>query len=242
MIVIFTDMDGTLLDKQTYSFDAALPALERIRELGAPLILVTSKTRAEVEHWRGLLGNRDPFIVENGGAAVIPGEATMQWGTPYPALCDALRSVAVETGCRLRGFHQMDTAGIAAVTDLPIEQAELAAQREYDEPFLIEGACDRARLIAAIHARGLLHDEGGRFHHIHGRNDKAIAVRAVTEHYRARFGNVTTIGLGDAPNDLEFLRHVDHAWYSKAGPAGWNEFVLSRLSELAPQGSFRHAV
>ena len=35
-------------------------------------MLVTSKTRSEVEPVRRALGNHDPFIVENGGAAFLP--------------------------------------------------------------------------------------------------------------------------------------------------------------------------
>src|SRR5262245_50293684 len=60
MWLVFTDLDGTLLDADTYSYEAASPALERLRERGTPLVMVTSKTRAEVELWRWRLSNRDP--------------------------------------------------------------------------------------------------------------------------------------------------------------------------------------
>lgn len=66
MQTVFTDLDGTLLDHETYSWEAARPALERLELSGIPWILVTSKTRAEVELWRKQLGNRHPFIIENG--------------------------------------------------------------------------------------------------------------------------------------------------------------------------------
>jgi mannosyl-3-phosphoglycerate phosphatase len=48
-LVIFTDLDGTLLDRNTYSFEPALPALHLIRQKDIPLILTSSKTRAEIE-------------------------------------------------------------------------------------------------------------------------------------------------------------------------------------------------
>ena len=63
-----------------------------------PWVLVTSKTRAEVEFWRRCLGNEHPFIVENGGAAFVPAGYfrfavpggkprgaydVLEWGTPY---------------------------------------------------------------------------------------------------------------------------------------------------------------
>ena len=48
-IVIFTDLDGTLLHPKSYSFDAALPALNLIKEKKIPLVLCSSKTKAEIE-------------------------------------------------------------------------------------------------------------------------------------------------------------------------------------------------
>ena len=72
MDVVFTDLDGTLLDHSTYSFAEAQPALALLKSKNVPLIFCTSKTRSEVEYWRGLLGNNHPFIVENGGAAFVP--------------------------------------------------------------------------------------------------------------------------------------------------------------------------
>ncbi|MFQ5696467.1 MAG: mannosyl-3-phosphoglycerate phosphatase, partial [Terriglobia bacterium] len=47
-LIVFTDLDATLLDHQTYSWAAAEPALRRLRLLGIPLVFCTSKTRAEV--------------------------------------------------------------------------------------------------------------------------------------------------------------------------------------------------
>src|SRR5688572_23204941 len=71
-MLLISDLDGTLLDRETYSFTAAIPALHQLRERQIPLVLCTSKTRAEVEAVRVALGNRHPFIVENGGAIFLP--------------------------------------------------------------------------------------------------------------------------------------------------------------------------
>ena len=45
--VIFTDLDGSMLDAETYSFQAARPALQKLKKKQVPIILCTSKTRAE---------------------------------------------------------------------------------------------------------------------------------------------------------------------------------------------------
>ena len=71
-LVIFTDLDGTLLHPKTYSFEAALPALKLIKEKEIPLILCSSKTRAEIEVYRRRLDNSHPFISENGGGLFEP--------------------------------------------------------------------------------------------------------------------------------------------------------------------------
>lgn len=72
MKVIFSDLDGTLLDSQAYSFQAAEPALLPLRKQGTPLVLCTSTTRAEVKVLRDRLHIRHPFTVENGGTIYIP--------------------------------------------------------------------------------------------------------------------------------------------------------------------------
>jgi len=71
-IVIFTDLDGTLLDHCTYSYKEAEKALESIRRKNIPLIVCSSKTREEIEIYRKKLLNNGPFISENGGAIFIP--------------------------------------------------------------------------------------------------------------------------------------------------------------------------
>ncbi|MBM4388831.1 MAG: HAD hydrolase family protein, partial [Deltaproteobacteria bacterium] len=60
-LIIFTDLDGTLLDSRTYSFEQAEPALELIKRRRIPLIICSSKTRAEIEAIRETIGNLDPF-------------------------------------------------------------------------------------------------------------------------------------------------------------------------------------
>lgn len=261
MNLVFTDLDGTLLDHHTYSWEAARPAIDHLRRCSIPWVMVTSKTRAETEFWRGETANHHPFIVENGGAAYVPagyfpfaiegsvprtGCHVLEWGTPYPRLADALDRAAHAACCRVRGFHHMTTDEVADLCGMAPAQAALARQREYDEPFLVLDPDREAALDAAIVAQGLRVTRGGRFRHILGANDKARAVEAVTALFGRQFGAVRTIGLGDAPNDAQFLSIVDSAVLIRServdelralvplgrvtrhpGPAGWSEAVVS---------------
>ena len=71
-LLVFSDLDGSLLDHYTYSFLEALPTVNLLEQLNIPLVLASSKTRAEIIELRSALGNRHPFIVENGAAVFIP--------------------------------------------------------------------------------------------------------------------------------------------------------------------------
>lgn len=263
-LIVVSDLDGTLLDHETYSFDAARPALARLRQGDVPLVLCTSKTRAEVESIRVSLENNHPFIVENGGAVVIPRDyfsfdvdrperrgdmLVIPIGDPYHELVEVLARASVESGVAVRGFSTMTDGDVAEATGLSLVDARRARQREFDEPFEILDPAGTGVLLDAISRGGKRWTAGGRFHHITGMNDKAAAVRIVMDLYRRESGAVKSVGLGDALNDVDFLREVDvpiviaspngddvarlvpRARITRApGPQGWNEAVLETLN------------
>lgn len=224
MRVLFSDLDGTLLDHATYSWEPAAPALDLLRQRGIPLVLATSKTRAEVEFWRERLGNTHPFIVENGGAVFVPsgyfpfrlpfaerlnGYDVIEIGDRYERLVAALRAAAAESGVRVRGFHEMSDTEVAQACGLPLDQARLARRREYDEPFEIADGQPAGPLLRTIEKRGFRWTCGGRFHHITGKNDKAAAVKLLRGFYAGCTDTVLAVGLGDGWNDVPLLNAVD---------------------------------
>ena len=73
-LIIFTDLDGTLLNSEDYDYRAAIPMLEKLKAQQVPVVPVTSKTRAEVEALRQELNLSAPFIVENGSGVFIARE------------------------------------------------------------------------------------------------------------------------------------------------------------------------
>jgi mannosyl-3-phosphoglycerate phosphatase len=266
MLLIITDLDGTLLDS-TYSFEPAHEALNLLSELKIPLVLCTSKTRAEVEACRSMLGNRHPFIVENGGALYIPelyfdrrirapvrrdGYAVIEFGAPYNDLVQCLAQAADETGCIVRGFHQMSVEEISRRCNMSVPFACLAKKREYDEPFeVLEG--DGERLTAAIEKRKKRWTRGGTFYHILGANDKAHCVSLLIHFYTRIHKQVVTVGLGDGLNDAGFLNIVDIPMLLESpamdalqktvprgiscrggGPQAWNDAVIEAVKQHLP--------
>ena len=71
-LVVITDLDGTLLDQQTYSYEPSLAAIERLRGQKFPLVLCSSKTAAEILALQRQLQLKEPFICESGGAIFLP--------------------------------------------------------------------------------------------------------------------------------------------------------------------------
>ena len=260
--VVFTDLDATLLDHATYSFEPARPALDALDAAGVPVVLCTSKTKAETECWRRALGNAHPFVVENGGAIFVPegyfgagtiydrtegGYGVLEFGCPYATLRRAFETIRDATGLPLRGFGDMTVDEIARRCGFSREYAELAAQREYDEPFIGADHVFFGAVVREAAAAGLRIVSGGRFHHLVGGNDKGRAVRTLRRLFDAAWPKVRAIGLGDSPNDEPMLREVDvpilirrpdggHAdsvhlpglsIAPYSGPEGWREAVLA---------------
>jgi mannosyl-3-phosphoglycerate phosphatase len=224
MTVLFTDLDGTLLDDKTYSWKAAEPALRIVAALEIPWIIVSSKTRAEIEVLRRDMNHRHPFVVENGGAAFIPkgyfgwpvpeamvrdGYEVLEWGRPHADLLRALEEAAASQQYEVKGFSQMSADEVCRATGLSPTQAARAQRREYDEPFLALDPRGRSRLLGAIQRAGFRWTHGGRLYHICGTHDKGTAVRAILDLFARRHGKVKSIGLGDSLNDLPLLAAVD---------------------------------
>ena len=65
-VVVFTDLDGTLMDHVSYAVAPAKPALDALAARSIPVVPVTSKTRAELVPLMARLGLSGAAIAENG--------------------------------------------------------------------------------------------------------------------------------------------------------------------------------
>ena len=225
-ILVFSDLDGTLLDRDSYAWRGARPALTELRRRQIPLIFCTSKTRAEVQPLRTRLRNRDPYAVENGGIVVVPKgyfgnslvrdgnrhDLILRLGRPYKEIVATLASLARAEGLSVRGFHQMTAADLARETGLSVADARLARRRECSEPFLIRDATHRQLrgLIRRARAKGFVVQQGGRFWHLSAGANKGCALRILTSAYQIGWATgVRVVALGDAANDLSMLQSAD---------------------------------
>lgn len=256
---IFTDLDGTLLDHDTYSRAPAAPAIERIKRLGIPLIAISSKTLAELSHLNATDHLFDGLIGENGGVIRL-GDQIEQPGPATETIDAARDAIRAALSIPVASFRSVSPEIIAAQTGLSSDDAARAGLRHCSDP-LIWTPTGKDVATAGIIAEtfGLKLVKGGRFHTLCGVTDKGTAMARMVELLTENgvlpsTGSAPwTIALGDSANDATMLAAADfpiqipqkHAMTTTAliqdqkliiapepGPSGWNRAINSLLDQL----------
>jgi mannosyl-3-phosphoglycerate phosphatase len=227
--LIFTALEGALVDPRTDSFAGAEEALSELERRKIAFVLLTTRTREEIEPIRRKIGHNHPFVTENGGGIFfpdgyfslrIPGAVrtarylSVAQGRPYAEVCEALDEIAEESAVGVAGFHHMSLREVADNTGLRPRSAELARAREFDEPFYFTSADEKAiaRFVEAARERGFDTRRGSTFWHLSAKCDVARAVRTLTQLFReATHIKLRLVGIGGGQVDLPWLRAVDHA-------------------------------
>lgn len=249
-LLIFTDLDGSLLDHDSYSWQAAQPWLGRLSAARIPLVIASSKTAAEIAILQQRLGlSAFPFIAENGAQIVFPPgwrHPARIFGADYAAIVNALHRL--HASFAFRGFADADDATVAQWCGFTPQEARLARQRAGSEPLCwLDDQQQLAHFRHALAQQRLTLTRGGRFYHVMGRGvSKGRAARWLIRYYQRRHQRpFTTLALGDGPNDLPLLQSADYAVLIRAlrseplplpatrrgrlyrsrqtGPAGWSE-------------------
>lgn len=237
--ILFTDLDGTLLDRFTYSYEKSFEAITFLQAKGIPIIFCSAKTAAEQEEYRRELGIEDPFIVENGGAIfipqdyftfpipqanVIPGYLAIQLGLAYETVREMLKGIEGELEIPITGFGDMNVEEVSKRTRLSPKFAKLAKQREYDEPFYLNASpCQVSQVLDKIEQAGLRCTPVGSHYSTTGNTDKGKAIAILSDLFKQEFGEIETIGIGDSQNDLPMLEAVDMPVLVQKGPGEWAE-------------------
>ena len=197
--VVFTDLDGTLLDHEDYTWTAALPALAKLRAHGVPVVLASSKTAPEIAPLREQMRlTLCPAIVENGAGILPPGSAPETSISAYLRLRALLDGIAPGLRRPFTGFGDWSDAEVAAQTGLPPENARLARQRAFSEPGVWSGPAElRKPFLAALAEEGVSARRGGRFLTLSFGGTKADRMEEVLESYSAA-GRPLSVALGDA--------------------------------------------
>lgn len=266
-LMVFSDLDGTLLDHETYDWQPAAAALQALKKGGHQLILASSKTAAEIAPLRAQTGFAHcPAIVEN-GAGILPPAIAGQTGAQSEDDTDRTRILKTLSGLppglrqHFSGFADWTTEQIAEKTGLSREQAALAADRQFSEPGVWSGTEQQLNtFLQKLNAYGITAKRGGRFLTLSCGGDKAHRMAEIVTTARQNGTNPLVIALGDAPNDRAMLEAADIGFIianphgtpvaelagektgkilrsGLPGPQGWNESVLSLLEAYSKQAS-----
>ncbi len=250
--VIFTDLDGTLLDRTTYSYAKALPTITHLLEKKAPIVFCSAKTRVEQEWYQEKLRIRAPFIVENGGAIFIPKDYfpfsfcfdktegtyhVIELGIPYHTIRQILAVIKAGIGLNFQGYGDISVEEVASKTGLDIEGARRARDREYSETLLIdEIPGETQKILSAIKEAGLNYTHGGSYYSVIGDNDKGKAVTILQKLFCKKLGKIRTIGIGDSLNDLPMLSVVDLPLLLMNSKGSWEEMKIPNLRKVEGSG------
>ena len=251
--LLFSDVDGTLLDAETYRWDRAWPGIECARRHGAPIILNTSKTQQEIRLLGETLGVDAPFSIENGGAVYVPPgtfddgeqEGLIPFGASYAVIRAALDELSASF--HFQGMSDMSEGEVEKACGLPSGAVAAARERRFSEPLVWRDEPERLDEFAArLRPRGLSLKRGDRFVHVMGATDKRVALEHLVPRYRRRHPEVVSVALGNGPNDLDMMAVADIAvvinnpggrdiQYPGAhvpegtGPAAWSRAVQALL-------------
>ncbi len=242
-VVVFSDLDGALLDHDGYSFEAAKPALAALAKQGIPVVAISSKTLCELEAIAPEMGLSEAMIAEN-GAVIKFSDGIIDRAVNRVAIWAVLDTLSEDLRSSMQCFCDMQTEEISNLTGLDNTSAERAAMREASEPFLWHGDEAGLEMISAkLALKDLQVVQGGRFFHIVPPRDKAAAMNIMLAQFEAQ---PDSWALGDGPNDVAMLLaatrgalianpHLDtqsllpehHCLYlsSREGAAGWCDAI-----------------
>lgn len=248
-IVVFSDIDGTLIDIFTRKYGKSKELVKKLKGSSIPVVLCSSKTMAEQDLIRKDLGlEGEPFIIENGGAVIIPegyfdgggridddlkrydgmraidGCGIIELGKSSEEIKKVLQEIRRKTGTTFKGVSDLSIEELAKILGMTHDEAERMSKRQYGETIVEIDKNEKEQFEQALTQQGLQVIHGGRYFDVTAGNDKGKAVRILIDLYRKKLGdNTTFIGIGDSPNDVPMLKCTDIAILVQKHDGTWAE-------------------
>ena len=231
-LLIFTDIDGTLINNDTFYEGENIEIAETLSEHNHILIYNSSKPFNEIVLMQKRFNTSFPFICETGGGIyhknlfnqvsdkLREGYSIMYEAKKIEIFKDVIKE-EIQKNFRndLDMFDDLCIDEKSRLSGLSGNDLHLASERDFS--MLISWKSDELRynkFESVLHGYGLKLIKGGRFCHICASHDKGQAVTFFLNQIKSSgmYDKIITIGIGDSPNDLEMLSNVDYACVVKS--------------------------
>ena len=216
-VLIFTDLDGSLLHRDTFEFGEIKDYLRQIISKGIFVIPNSSKTEKEILEFSFDLGLNLPYICENGAA--IHGLDLLNKDLPKELILSREKEdvinifkniVPINLQNKCKWLSEMDEKSQSLIFGLQNKKLKMALDRKYTIPFVFNGTKnEKNQLSKIIKKDGLYLQEGGRVINLTDRINKAKAQRVFVRFLKKHNKNIQTVAVGDNYNDIDMLKISD---------------------------------
>jgi mannosyl-3-phosphoglycerate phosphatase family protein len=226
-MLVFTSLDGYMIDPSVEGIQTILPALELLHGREVPHIAVTVRSAVEIAPILEALDHDDPFIVESGAAIYLPAERfkinfsyqnsddkfkIVEFGLARAAILEKLPILRDQYHLDVWSLSELNQDQAAQIIGLSAEEIERVKNRKYTEPIIFNGSGDEIpQLQAAVESLRMHLSRHDRYFVLTGDHNSGGAVSFLLQLYREEFPNTTliSIGLGDGILSAPMLHTVD---------------------------------
>jgi mannosyl-3-phosphoglycerate phosphatase family protein len=250
--VVFTDIDGTLTNIITGQYELSKGLIKQLENHDIPVVFCSAKTLAEQEKIRQNMGLSEPFIIENGGAIIIPEDyfgpsslllaknykkfgnyIIIELGKPAYVIRRKLNILRKKFKIEFKGVADMSLKELSSITGLKPSDARRMADRKYGETILQINKNDLPAFTRRARWIGLKVIHGGRFLDVTAGNDKGKAVKILVRLFSKEYGQkVTSFGIGDSLNDAPMLRNMDVPMLVQMPDKSWSAVKIKNIVNL----------
>ena len=262
-ILVFTDIDGTLIDIDNGDYSATKDLIKKLQEMDIPVIFCSNKTEEELEKIRRETGLCDPFIVENGGAILIPNNyfqisdrenfnkkysvinnekyEKIELGKNIKYVINEIKKIGKKYNIELVGVHDLSDEELAEKMNMDLDSAKRMRNRQYGETIIEINREKIPDLIKYAKAEGVDVNFGGKFYSAVIGHNKGKAVAILKDLFRKKYPNenLIFIGVGDSKNDESMLELMDMPLIVQNKDLTWVDLKIKtivKVSGIGPLG------
>ena len=259
MVVIFTDLDGSLLHRDTFKFDSIKDYIKSLINSGIIIIPNSSKTEKEIESFNEELGIQLPYISENGSS--IHGLNLINNNFPNKIVLSREKEELIkifndkipeQLKDKCTQVLKIDKKEQEKIFGLKDNKLKDALNRKYTSPFLFRGdKNEKNKLLKILNSNLLTLQDGGRVLNLCDNINKVKSMNRVIKILKKTEDKIKTIAVGDNYNDLDMLKNCDIPclvfndqfkldkinvenliFSNKPSPEGWADVIKTALVKL----------